>query len=174
MIAPGETGEVVEIKFDVNLANDEEREAFARTQRSKLAKMLGLAPEDIEIIDVKPGSPVTVMRFRIGDQEASRIRSEGPQRGRGLGVEGAGIESSGPDPGLASGAEGIDQRALQVDILSSSGPLAHQMLTERLRDNLLRQSPNVTLRDLSAAAALAAAAPAGLSRPPRPHDPQLD
>ena len=156
VIAPGETGEVVEIKFDVNLANDEEREAFARTQRSKLAKMLGLAPEDIEIIDVKPGSPVTVMRFRIGDQEASRIRSEGPQRGRGLGVEGAGIESSGPDPGLASGAEGIDQRALQVDILSSSGPLAHQMLTERLRDNLLRQSPNVTLRDLSAAAALAA------------------
>jgi len=29
---PGETGEVVEIKFDVHLANDEERDAFARTQ----------------------------------------------------------------------------------------------------------------------------------------------
>ena len=32
MGGPGETGEVVEIKFDVHLANDEERDAFARTQ----------------------------------------------------------------------------------------------------------------------------------------------
>ena len=157
--ARGETGEVVEIKFDVNLANDEEREAFARTQRSKLAKMLGLSSEDIEIVDVKPGSPVTVMRFRIGDQEASRIRSEGPQRSGGVGAEGAGIESSGPDEGSASGAEGIDHRAIQVDILTSSGPLAHQMLTERLRENLSRQSPNVTLRDSSAATAIASGPP---------------
>ena len=47
MGAPGEVGapgecEVVEIKIDISLANDEEREAFARAQRARLAKMLGL------------------------------------------------------------------------------------------------------------------------------------
>ena len=75
----GESGEVLEIKFDVTLRNDEERQAFAHTQRTKLAKMLGLSPGDIEILDVKPGSPVTIMRFQIGSQEASRIRSDGPR-----------------------------------------------------------------------------------------------
>ena len=45
-------GEVVEIKFNVNLANDEERQAFTRTQQAKLASMLGLSVQDVEIVEV--------------------------------------------------------------------------------------------------------------------------
>ena len=39
-------------RFDLALANDEERLAFAHAQRRKMAKLLGLAPEDIDILHV--------------------------------------------------------------------------------------------------------------------------
>ena len=150
--APGEAGapgenEVVEIKFDVSLANDEEREAFARVQRARLAKMLGLQPEDIDIVDVKPGSPVTVMRFQIPSQDAARIRSAGPRPGG----EARGAETS----AVSDGQEGIDERAIHVDILSSSGGLAHQQLSERLRSGL---PPAIQVRDSAGTAAAVAAA----------------
>ena len=39
-------------RFDLALANEEERMAFAHAQRGKMAKLLGLAPEDIDILHV--------------------------------------------------------------------------------------------------------------------------
>ena len=61
------------MKFDVAFANDEERKVFAEAQRALLAKALGIAPELIEIGDVKPGSPITMIRFQIKGSDAAMI-----------------------------------------------------------------------------------------------------
>jgi hypothetical protein len=165
----GESGEVLEIKFDVTLRNDEERQAFARTQRTKLAKMLGLSPEDIEILDVKPGSPVTIMRFQIGSQEASRIRSDGP---RAVG-DGGSSAGEGDVHGGEGGESGIDSHAILVDMVSSAGGLAHQHLSERLRTNLTKFAPNAQIRDSAGMAAAVAAAGPPLRNPSKENDSRL-
>lgn len=165
----GESGEVLEIKFDVTLRNDEERQAFARTQRTKLAKMLGLSPEAIEILDVKPGSPVTIMRFQIGSQEASRIRSDGP---RAVG-DGGSSAGEGDVHGGEGGESGIDSRAILVDMVSSAGGLAHQHLSERLRTNLAKFAPNAQIRDSAGMAAAVAAAGPPLRNPSKEYESRL-
>jgi hypothetical protein len=99
-------------------------------------------------------SRATVMRFHIGSYEAARIRSEGPYTGDQA-ARGAGVAET--EDGL------IDRRALQIDILTSSGT----QLSDRLRTSLSRHSPNVQIRTAPETAAKLAAA-----RPPRPNDSQ--
>ena len=55
----------LEVKFDVSLDKDKERWIFATSWQSQLAKKLGIATEHINIIDVKPGSPLTIIRFQV-------------------------------------------------------------------------------------------------------------
>jgi hypothetical protein len=89
------------------------------------------------------------MRFQIPSQDAMRIRSAGPRSGGGAEGGAAAAAEAG------EGQEGIDERAIQVDFLASSGGLAHQQLSERLRSSL---APSIPIRESAAAAAAAAAA----------------
>jgi hypothetical protein len=63
------------------------------------------------------------MRFQIGSQEASQIRSDGPCAVRGGG--------EGDVHGGEGGESGIDSRAILVDMVSSAGGL-HNTLSANL------------------------------------------
>ena len=85
----------------------------------------------------------TVMRIRIGNHDAARIRTQAADRGGDLDAEADG--------------DGIDERAVTVNMLSSSGALAHKQLSERLRASLTAHSPSIEVRDTAAATAAAVA-----------------
>ena len=85
----------------------------------------------------------TVMRIRIGNHDAARIRTQAADRGGDLDAEADG--------------DGIDERAVTVNMLSSSGALAHKQLSERLRASLTAHSPSIEVRDTAAATPAAVA-----------------
>ena len=65
--------EIVEMKFDVALSSDEDRISFANAQRAAFAKLLGIPEQFIQILGVKPGSPVTLVRFQINGSDVPMI-----------------------------------------------------------------------------------------------------
>eukprot|EP00960_Hanusia_phi_P000470 13253-Hanusia_phi.AAC.1 len=144
----GEDGEeVVEIKFDRAFVNDEERLEFAKEQRRKLAKLLGVAPESIEILEVKPGSPVTMIRFQISSQDASRLSSSSPRP----------EVSPAQPPADEDEDEGFDAPALGVEMLSAGGAGSHSALTQKLQASL---PPQVRITDRAMERRLVPSAPA--------------
>jgi hypothetical protein len=111
-----EAAEVMEVKFDATFSTDEERMIFAKAQRDKLAKMLGVNPLCIEIAGVKPGSPITMIRFNIKKSDAEMV----------------------PDPGPAPADDGalaaaFDMPAISIRMLETSGEDAHRQLNQRLK-----------------------------------------
>jgi len=111
-----EAAEVMEVKFDATFSTDEERLMFAKAQRDKLAKMLGINPECIEIAGVKPGSPITMIRFNIKKSDAEMV----------------------PDPGPAPADDGepapaFDLPALSISMLETAGEDSHRQLSQRLK-----------------------------------------
>ena len=111
-----EASEVMEVKFDATFANDEERMVFAKSQREKLAKMLGIPADCIEIAGVKPGSPITMIRFNIKRSDSAMI----------------------PDSGTAEAddgapAEAFDLPAISINMLETAGEEGHAQLSQRLK-----------------------------------------
>jgi len=120
-----EASEVMEMKFDASFASDEERMVFAKSQRNKLAKMLGIPAEYIEISGVKPGSPITMIRFNIKKSDAEMIPVPGP---------------AGADDGSSENA--FDMPALSISMLQTAGHAAHTHLSQRLKaSSTLNQIP---------------------------------
>ena len=113
--AEEEPSEVMEVKFDVQFSTDEERMVFAKAQRDKLAKMLGVPPEYIEIAGVKPGSPITMIRFNIKRTDAAMIPDPGP---------GSADDSS---------ANPFDKQAISISMTETAGEDAHRQLGQRLK-----------------------------------------
>ena len=130
----GEQEEVMEIKFDRAFANDEERLEFARQQRNKLAKLLGVTPESIEILEVKPGSPVTMIRFQISRQDASRLSPSSPPAD----------EAPAHSSAEGGAAESFDAAPLGVEMLSAGDSDSHSLLTAKLQASL---PPQVAFTD---------------------------
>ena len=145
-----EQSEVLEMKFDVAFANDEERHVFAEAQRAMLAKALGIPVDSIEIGGVKPGSPITMIRFSIKSTDAAMIpepRASRPGTGTSGGSggaaaadDGAGAAAERPasaadgDLSIDAGADdfvGID--AMEVTVLRAGAENGHRQLTQRLQ-----------------------------------------
>jgi hypothetical protein len=120
-----EASEVMEVKFDATFATDEERLMFAKAQREKLAKMLGISPDQIEIAGVKPGSPITLIRFNIKQSSSAMIPDPG------LAVADSGIAQA--DDGSVGTA--FDVPALSISMLETSGEDGHRQLSQRLKSS---------------------------------------
>jgi hypothetical protein len=73
-----ELSNVMDLKFDAQFSTDEERMVFAISQRDRLAKMLGIPAACIEIEDVKPGSPITMVRLNIKKPDAAGVTGRIP------------------------------------------------------------------------------------------------
>jgi hypothetical protein len=73
-----ELSNVMDLKFDAQFSTDEERMVFAISQRDRLAKMLGIPADCIEIEDVKPGSPITMVRLNIKKPDAAGVTGRIP------------------------------------------------------------------------------------------------
>eukprot|EP00960_Hanusia_phi_P062950 765309-Hanusia_phi.AAC.5 len=119
--AEAEAGEVIELKYDLAFSNDEERQLFAKSQREKLAKALGIPIECIEISDVKPGSPMTLLRLKVRASDAALI----PASSAGASEE----------PAAPQDAEGaLDVRPVAVSMLETAQGSGHRLLSTRLHE----------------------------------------
>ena len=127
----GELSEVMEMKFDVTFANEEERMEFAKAQREKLAKLLGVPVHYVDITDVKPGSPVTVVRFNIRASDAAMIPSAAKA--------GDGSEVAEAD----DGGEPFDMPTLAVTMTQTGGEEGHLQLSQKLTSTLSRYNIKV-------------------------------
>ena len=112
--------ETMEVKFDATFASDSERMLFAKAQRDKLAKMLGIDPGLIEIAGVKPGSPITMIKFNIKKSDSAMIPDSGP------GPAGSHDEAAAP-------LESFDMPALSITMTETGGEDAHRQLGQRLK-----------------------------------------
>jgi len=117
-----EFSEVMEIKFDVAFSSDQERAFFAKTQRENLANLLGIPEHLIEVVGVKPGSPVTVVRFQI---KAADVNI-----GSGSQLDGsAALQSESQLSARAS-----EMPTLGISMLEAGDAEGHRKLSARLRE----------------------------------------
>ena len=112
-------GEVIELKFDLGLPSDEERLVFANTQRQKLAMLLGIPESLVQVLSVKPGSPVTLVRFQINAEDAARIPTFPREDESGIN------RATGPSQPVPP---------LGISMLKSGGSSGHHQLSSRLRE----------------------------------------
>jgi hypothetical protein len=117
-----EFSEVMEIKFDVAFSSDEERTLFARTQRENLAILLGIPEQLIEVVGVKPGSPVTVVRFQI--------KSADVNMGSGSRMD----DSTAVQSESQFSARASEMPTLGISMLEAGDAEGHRKLSTRLRE----------------------------------------
>jgi hypothetical protein len=149
---PGGACATLELKFDCAFDDDDSRLAFAERQRAIIAQMLGVPVSEIEVEDAKPGSPVTVVKFKLASQGVRSVQASAAQPASGSSGDasvmferppiGAAVQGGSAGPALMtriqSGLPNVTVVSRDVSLSESTAALKQSLKISSTEDDVVR------------------------------------